>query len=203
MAVSTRLRGFPCGKILRGCVAPAMGAALAATVAVSDARASGAYDDPSAPVEVPEVSVVGQNEKMAAASVGDGSLPGRGQDPSFPVGAPELRGGTQEQKLAALSPQKLTSECLPRDLKLKLRQIESRWGSVRLISVHRPGARVKGSGRPSRHASCRAVDFHPPKGSYREVARWLKENHQGGVGTYSGRLSHIHIDDGPPYRWHN
>jgi uncharacterized protein YcbK (DUF882 family) len=97
--------------------------------------------------------------------------------------------------------------CLPDRLKAALRQIEERWGKVEIISAHRPGARIRGSGRPSLHASCQAVDFRPPKGSFRAVAAWLKKTHAGGVGTYSGKRNHIHIDvrpcePGKCYRWH-
>lgn len=96
----------------------------------------------------------------------------------------------------------ISSKCLPSVLKTRLAQVEKRWGKVRVISTHRPGAKLK-SGRPSKHATCRAVDFVPPKGTYGAVAKWLKANHKGGVGTYSGKFHHIHIDTGKPYRWHN
>ena len=71
-----------------------------------------------------------------------------------------------------------------------------------MISAHRPGARIAGSGRMSYHASCRAVDFNPPRGKYQQVASWLKANHRGGVGTYSCGMHHIHIDSGPAVRFH-
>jgi hypothetical protein len=54
----------------------------------------------------------------------------------------------------------------------------------------------------SYHASCRAVDFNPPRGKYQQVASWLKANHRGGVGTYSCGHHHIHIDTGPAVRFH-
>jgi uncharacterized protein YcbK (DUF882 family) len=52
------------------------------------------------------------------------------------------------------------------------------------------------------HRYCRAVDFNPPRRKYRQVARYLKTTWGGGVGTYSGRFNHIHIDDHRG-RWHN
>ena len=94
------------------------------------------------------------------------------------------------------------SSCLPGVLKHRLNQIRSKFGGVRVISTYRRGARIAGSGRRSLHASCRAVDFHPPRGKYRAVANWLKRNHGGGVGTYSCGLYHIHIDNGPRVRFH-
>ena len=94
------------------------------------------------------------------------------------------------------------SGCLPGVLKARLSQIRSRFGSVRVISTFRRGARIAGSGRRSFHASCRAVDFYPPRGKYRAVVNWLKRNHFGGIGTYSCGMHHIHIDNGPRIRFH-
>ncbi|MCH9807489.1 MAG: DUF882 domain-containing protein [Alphaproteobacteria bacterium] len=93
--------------------------------------------------------------------------------------------------------------CLPGSVKAKLAQIRSKFGPVRIVSTHRPGARIAGSGKRSYHASCRAVDFHPPRGKHRQVAAWLKRNHSGGVGTYSCGMHHIHIDNGPRVRFHH
>ena len=92
--------------------------------------------------------------------------------------------------------------CLPAILKQRLAQIRRKIGPVRVISTFRRGARIRGSGKPSYHASCRAVDFHPPRGKYSAVVRWLKANHRGGVGTYSCGMHHIHIDNGPRVRFH-
>ncbi len=95
------------------------------------------------------------------------------------------------------------SGCLPGVLRKRLSQIRARFGRVRVISTYRRGARIAGSGRRSYHASCRAVDFHPPRGNYRAVAAWLRANHFGGVGTYSCGMHHIHIDNGPRVRFHH
>jgi hypothetical protein len=92
--------------------------------------------------------------------------------------------------------------CMPADLRQKLAHVERIFGKVQVISAHRPGARIAGSGRMSYHASCRAVDFNPPRGKYQQVASWLKANHRGGVGTYSCGMHHIHIDSGPAVRFH-
>lgn len=93
--------------------------------------------------------------------------------------------------------------CLPGALKSKLNEIRSKFGPVKIVSAHRRGARIAGSGRPSYHASCRAVDFHPPKGKHKQVAAWLKKTHSGGVGTYSCGMNHIHLDNGPRVRFHH
>lgn len=92
--------------------------------------------------------------------------------------------------------------CMPAALAATLDAIRSKFGPVQVISAHRPGARIAGSGKASYHASCRAVDFNPPPGRYGEVVSWLKANHSGGVGTYSCGMHHIHIDTGPRYRFH-
>jgi uncharacterized protein YcbK (DUF882 family) len=91
---------------------------------------------------------------------------------------------------------------MPASVANKLRELESMFGKIRIISSCRKGARVRKTGRPSMHSYCRAVDFIPPRGYYWKVAIWLKLTWSGGVGTYSGRFNHIHIDDNRG-RWHN
>ena len=94
-----------------------------------------------------------------------------------------------------------TSEsCLPKVLKSRLAQVRSNFGKIDVVSTHRPGARISGSGKSSYHSNCRAVDFVPPSGKYAKVTRWLYANHEGGVGTYTC-MNHIHIDNGPNVRW--
>ncbi len=94
-----------------------------------------------------------------------------------------------------------TSEsCLPSVLKSRLSQIRSKFGSIKVVSTFRKGATIRGSGKRSYHASCRAVDFVPPSGKYTVVLRWLYANHEGSVGSYTC-MNHIHIDNGPNYRW--
>ncbi|MBU1211525.1 MAG: hypothetical protein KJ587_09665 [Alphaproteobacteria bacterium] len=95
------------------------------------------------------------------------------------------------------------ASCLPSAVKAKLAQIRAKFGPVSIVSAHRPGASIAGSGRRSYHASCRAVDFHPPRGKHGQVVAWLKANHSGGVGTYSCGMHHIHIDNGPRVRFHH
>ncbi len=93
--------------------------------------------------------------------------------------------------------------CLPGSVKAKLAQIRKKFGPVRIVSTHRPGARIAGSGKRSFHASCRAVDFHPPRGKYRQVLAFLRSSHSGGLGTYSCGMHHIHLDNGPRVRFHH
>ena len=66
---------------------------------------------------------------------------------------------------------------------------------MKIVSTCRPGARIRGTGRISRHASGNAIDFNAGnrKG---DVVRWLIANHKaGGVMTYAD-MSHIHVDIG-------
>jgi hypothetical protein len=73
--------------------------------------------------------------------------------------------------------------------------IEAEFGPMEIISTCRPGARIAGSGRISKHASGEAIDFNA--GSRKgDVVRWLIANHKtGGTMTYSD-MSHVHVDVG-------
>jgi hypothetical protein len=85
--------------------------------------------------------------------------------------------------------------CLTSSARALLGRIESQFGAVQIISTCRPGARIAGSGRISRHASGNAVDFNAG-GRKAAVVRWLIANHKaGGTMTYAG-MSHIHVDIG-------
>jgi hypothetical protein len=86
-------------------------------------------------------------------------------------------------------------KCLTPAVRAVLDKIEVRFGPVKVISTCRPGARIAGSGRISRHASGNAVDFEAGsrKGA---IINWLVANHKtGGTMTY-GDMSHIHVDVG-------
>ena len=88
--------------------------------------------------------------------------------------------------------------CLTSAARNLLARIEQKFGSMQIVSTCRPGATIRGSGRPSRHASGNAIDFNAGsrKGA---VVRWLVENHRsGGTMTYSG-MDHIHVDIGPHF----
>jgi uncharacterized protein YcbK (DUF882 family) len=86
--------------------------------------------------------------------------------------------------------------CLQPAARTLLERIEATFGRVQIISTCRPGARIAGSGRISKHASGEAIDFNAPSGRKAELVRWLIANHKsGGTMTYSG-MSHIHVDVG-------
>jgi uncharacterized protein YcbK (DUF882 family) len=85
--------------------------------------------------------------------------------------------------------------CLTSSARSLLGRIESQFGSVQVISTCRPGARIAGTGKISRHASGNAIDFNAG-GRKAAVVRWLIANHKsGGTMTYAG-MSHIHVDIG-------
>jgi hypothetical protein len=86
--------------------------------------------------------------------------------------------------------------CLTSAAQALLGRIEAQFGRVQIVSTCRPGARIAGTGRISRHASGNAVDFNAPSGRKGAVVQWLIANHRsGGVMTYAG-MSHIHVDIG-------
>lgn len=87
--------------------------------------------------------------------------------------------------------------CLTTAARSALERVEAAFGPMQVLSTCRPGATVRGTGRPSRHASGNAVDFRA--GSRKaSVVRWLIANHPGGIMTYR-RMSHIHMDVGPRF----
>lgn len=79
-----------------------------------------------------------------------------------------------------------------------LERIETQFGPVNVISGYRPGARIAGTGRISRHASGNAIDFDA--GSRKAaIVKWLVANHKnGGTMTYAS-MGHIHADIGPHF----
>lgn len=86
--------------------------------------------------------------------------------------------------------------CLTREARALLNRIESHFGRVQIVSTCRPGARIAGSGKISKHASGQAIDFNAPSGKKQAVVKWLIANHKsGGTMTYAG-MSHIHVDIG-------
>lgn len=88
--------------------------------------------------------------------------------------------------------------CLTPSARALIGRIEARFGQMRIASTCRPGATVRDTGRPSRHASGNAIDFFAD-GRKGAVVGWLVANNVwGGTMTYSNS-DHIHVDIGP--RW--
>lgn len=97
------------------------------------------------------------------------------------------------------TPQRLTKNdgrgCLRPAARALLERIEAQFGPMQIVSTCRPGARIAGSGRISKHASGEAIDFNAGRRKG-EVVRWLIANHKsGGTMTYAD-MSHIHVDVG-------
>jgi hypothetical protein len=88
--------------------------------------------------------------------------------------------------------------CLKPEARALLDRIEAEFGPMEIISTCRPGARIAGTGRISKHATGEAIDFNA--GSRKgDVVRWLIANHRsGGTMTYAG-MGHIHVDIGPRF----
>jgi len=123
------------------------------------------------------------------------------QSPSIAEPA-SLAKSTPDQVSAARHSGPSTSRsCLPPALKDVLATIETRFGPVRVVSTHRPGARIAGTNHASLHATCRAVDFHPAPGKYREVLAYVRAEWTGGIGIYSGKQHHLHLDVGHKKTW--
>lgn len=79
-------------------------------------------------------------------------------------------------------------------LAAKVRSIQASCGSA-VISAVRHGARVRGSGRPSLHASGRAVDVRGnPSCIYANLKGWT--NRGGGYSRDYSRVGHVHISYG-------
>ncbi|HYD15717.1 MAG TPA: hypothetical protein VEA77_04895 [Hyphomicrobium sp.] len=88
--------------------------------------------------------------------------------------------------------------CLQASARALLDRIEAQFGAVKVISTCRPGARIAGSGKPSKHGFGLAVDFDAG-GRKAAIVNWLKANHHsGGTMTYAN-MSHIHVDIGPRF----
>lgn len=76
----------------------------------------------------------------------------------------------------------------PAPLVAKVRELERKCGSV-ITSAHRPGARVRGSGRLSLHHSREAVDMNGnPRCMRVHLRGW-----PGGLSTDYHRVKHYHI----------
>jgi uncharacterized protein YcbK (DUF882 family) len=113
--------------------------------------------------------------------------------PSEPPHVPLRRNPPSRREVAGAS-----RNCLTPAARALLGRIEAQFGAMQIISTCRPGARIAGSGRISRHASGNAIDFSAG-GRKGAVVRWLIANHKsGGTMTYSD-MSHIHVDIGPHF----
>ena len=95
--------------------------------------------------------------------------------------------------VASTHAQAHSSSCTPAHLSSALKQVEAECGSGKVISAHRPGARIRGTGHISQHALCDgthgALDV---VFSNRACALSALRKTNYTIITY-GRSSHIHI----------
>lgn len=92
-----------------------------------------------------------------------------------------------------------STKCLPASVKAKLNYIDRHFGRVTVISTYRKNARIAGTGKRSKHADCKAVDFHV-HGNKAAARKWLMKQ-PGEFIQYSGHFSHWHIADGNWKGW--
>lgn len=105
--------------------------------------------------------------------------------------------GFRDEILKAAKPPKGRSLIgIVKPLAAKVMQIASLCPGTVVISTVRPGARVRGSGRPSLHRSGKAVDIAGP---YRCIYAALK-GFPGGVSTDAHRVRHVHLSWDPKGR---
>ncbi len=83
--------------------------------------------------------------------------------------------------------------CVVPELRDLIRQVQAKFGPVQVISTCRPGAKIRGTGKPSLHASGRAVDFRAK--NKRAVVAWLRKQGRCGVMVYKNS-NHVHLDVG-------
>jgi hypothetical protein len=118
--------------------------------------------------------------------------------PPQQIAKPGLQGAIPPDAIKPAPPHHAKNDgrgCLRSTARALLERIEAQFGPMQIISTCRPGARIAGSGRISKHASGEAIDFNAG-GRKGEVVRWLIANHKsGGTMTYAG-MSHIHVDVG-------
>lgn len=104
---------------------------------------------------------------------------------------------TADAKLS-YNPASGSTGCLKPSARAVLARIQARFGKVQIISTCRRGAKIRRTGKRSKHATGEAIDFKVPGRSKAEVVNWLRANHSGGVMTYRN-FGHIHVDIGPRY----
>jgi len=125
------------------------------------------------------------------------------QDPSFVPPKPRMLADVKRAKAryeATFARLGRRARCLPISVRKVLARLSRDYGHVRIISTFRRGATIAGTNTPSYHRYCRAVDFKITRQA--AAVRWLKRHWRGGVGTYSGSMHHVHIDNGRRVRFH-
>jgi len=81
--------------------------------------------------------------------------------------------------------------CLTGAARGLLSRIEQKFGAMQIISTCRPGARIRGTGRVSRHASGNAIDFNAG-GRTRVASRGNWSSNRMSLGRSQSRSSRRH-----------
>lgn len=107
-----------------------------------------------------------------------------------PPGASDIKGtlGTYREHIGRLPGVSLAG--VPSDLVGWLDKVAGQCKGYKNISACRPGARVRGSGRLSLHASCRAVDFQVAEPS---CAQKVMAKFPGGMSNDYYKVAHFHV----------
>lgn len=92
------------------------------------------------------------------------------------------------------------TKCLPGHIKAALSHVDRRYGKVAVISAYRKGASIIGKRERSKHATCRAVDFHV-RGNKQAAVQWLRKQDLEVI-TYGCGMHHVHIAVGS-YKGHH
>lgn len=104
----------------------------------------------------------------------------------------QKRGKVRQSAKKPTASRSVNTSCLPYQIKAALEKANQACG-ITVISAHRPGARIAGTGHMSMHATCRAADFttRNPPCVIQALSDW-----RGKLSTDYHRVRHFHIDDG-------
>jgi uncharacterized protein YcbK (DUF882 family) len=108
---------------------------------------------------------------------------------TWTIGAAEARSSHRSHGAS------ISRACLTSAARAILSRIEQKFGRMQIVSTCRPGARIAGTGRISRHASGNAIDFNAGRRKG-EVLRWLVAHYRGGGTMTYAHMDHIHVDVG-------
>jgi hypothetical protein len=112
--------------------------------------------------------------------------------PAFAFFQGPWNAAAQHGTLGGYAKASTSRSCLTGDTRAVLNRLEARVGAVQIVSTCRPGARIAGTNRQSKHAIGRAVDFNTRRKG--EAIAFLRS--QGVfVMTYSTH-QHIHFNTG-------
>ncbi len=92
----------------------------------------------------------------------------------------------------------ISTKCLPPQIKRVISHLE-KFGRVEIVSAYRKNAVIAGTHKRSKHASCRAVDFHM-RGNKAGAANWLSKQPVEWI-RYRKTHTHWHVAVGKWKGW--